>query len=216
MQRGYNEIAGKRVQRLEAISDGVFAIALTLLVLDIHVPLNTALHTEGELWGLLSGLAPKFLSYLLSFMTLGIFWTGNALHFQHIDKSDRNLNWLTLFFLMFVSLLPFSTAFLSEYIHFRIAIGVYWLNIFALGMMMLVHWNYAEQHDFLSIKSSAERLAISKAIRNRIVVAQTLYAVSALLCFINTYLSMAVTVLIQLYYVLAPLSWKIFKRHKKR
>lgn len=73
----YNQIAGQKVQRIEAISDGVFAIALTLLVLDIKVPVSEAIRTEAELFASLRSLLPKFLTYFLSFMTLGIFWTDN-------------------------------------------------------------------------------------------------------------------------------------------
>jgi uncharacterized membrane protein len=138
-------------------------------------------------------------------MTLGIFWTGHAAQFTYIEKSDRHLNWLNLFFLLFVSVLPFTTAFLSEYIGFKVAVGLYWLNIFALGLIILFHWNYAERHDFLSI-TGEEKEKVSAAIRRRVVIAQTLYAIGGLLCFINTYLSIIFIVLIQLNYALALFS----------
>lgn len=107
----YNQIAEQRLGRIEALSDGVFAIALTLLVLDLKVPINDAIKTEQELWHALGDLSPKILSYFLSFMTLGIFWTGHTAQFHFIEKSDRNLNWLSFFFLLVVSVLPFTTAF---------------------------------------------------------------------------------------------------------
>ncbi len=131
----YNQLAGQKVQRIEAISDGVFAIAMTLLILDIKVPLPEGIHTESQLWSAFLSLAPRLLSYLLGFMTLGIFWTGHSTQYSFIEKSDRHLNWLSLFFLLFVSLLPFTTAFLSEYIDFKFSIALYWLNIFLLGVI---------------------------------------------------------------------------------
>jgi len=201
----YNQVAGKNVQRLEAISDGVFAIALTLLVLDLRVPLGKSIKSESDLFTAFCQLTPKFLSYFLSFMTLGIFWTGHAAQYTFIEKSDRHLNWINLFFLLFISILPFTTAFLSEYIEFKFAVGVYWLNIFALGLLILLHWNYAERHHYLSIEG-AEKENVSAAIRRRVIIAQTLYAAGALLCFVNTYLSIVAIVLIQLNYALALFS----------
>jgi uncharacterized membrane protein len=138
-------------------------------------------------------------------MTLGIFWTGHAAQYTFIEKSDRHLNWINLFFLLFISILPFTTAFLSEYIEFKFAVGVYWLNIFALGILILYHWNYAERHNFLSI-SGEEKEKVSAAISRRVIIAQTLYAAGASLCFVNTYLSIVVIVLIQFNYALALFS----------
>jgi uncharacterized membrane protein len=136
-------------------------------------------------------------------MTLGIFWTGHSAQYTYIARSDRHLNWLSIFFLMFVSILPFTTAFLSENINFRLAIGLYWLNIFFLGLIIFLHWGYAYRNEFISGDLSA-RQAIDRAIRRRIIVAQLLYFVAALLCFINNYLSIGATIAIQLNYAIAP------------
>jgi len=198
----YNQIAGQKVYRLEAISDGVFAIALTLLVLDIKVPVSVSIHTEGQLFSVLCNLMPKFLSYFLSFMTLGIFWVGHTTQFTFIERSDRHLNWICLFFLLFVSVLPFTTAFLSEHIHFKLAIGLYWLNIFLLGLVIYIQWNYAYPHHCIS-GTQEERKATDNLIRKRIITAQALYVVGASLCFINNYLSIVAIILVQLNYALA-------------
>ncbi len=198
----YNEIAGQKTTRIEAISDGVFAVALTLLVLDIKVPLSEAIKTDHGLFNAFCALTPKFLSYFLSFMTLGIFWTGHSAQYIYMEKSDRHLNWLSLFFLLFVSLLPFTTAFLSEYITFKLAIGVYWLNIFALGTMLYIHWTYAFNHGYINLPKDKKQ-AVSLAIKRRIVIAQTLYAIGALLCFVNNYVSVGVIIVIQLNYAIA-------------
>ncbi|HEY5347238.1 MAG TPA: TMEM175 family protein [Rhizomicrobium sp.] len=72
----YNRIAGKNLNRLEALSDGVFAVAMTLLVLDLRAPAIAAIHSEADLWAALVVLSPRLLTYLMSFMTLGIFWLG--------------------------------------------------------------------------------------------------------------------------------------------
>jgi uncharacterized membrane protein len=201
----YNQLAGQKFQRMEALSDGVFAIAMTLLILDIKVPLSETIHTEADLFSAFFALSPKLLSYLLGFMTLGIFWTGHAAQYNFIEKSDRHLNWLSLFFLLFVSLLPFTTAFLSEYINYKFSIGLYWFNIFLLGITLLFHWEYAVRHGFLSL-SGPEKTAVTKAIRERIILAQTYYAIGALLSFFSTYASVVTIILIQLNYALALFS----------
>jgi uncharacterized membrane protein len=199
-EQTYNSFAGQKISRIEALSDGVFAIALTLLILDIKVP-TVEFHTETELIGAFGALMPKFMSYLLGFMTLGIFWVGHSTQYKFINKTDRHLTWLSIFFLMFVSVMPFSTAFLSEYIHFKFAVGIYWLNIFLLGAVLFFHWSYAAKHKLVEETTDAQK--IGKAIRRRIIIAQIGYAVAALLCFVNTYLSVALTILIQLNYALA-------------
>jgi len=195
----YDQIAGQNLDRLEYLSDGVFAIAVTLLVLDIKVPVSTAIQSESGLMQAFAALSPKLLTYFLSFITLGIFWVGHSAEFQYIKKSDRNVNWINLFFLLFVSVLPFTTAFLSAYITFRFAIILYWLNILLIGIMLYCNWSYADKHGFLSV-AGAEKARIGKAIRRRILTGQSLYAFGTLLCWINPYLSIAVIFIVQLSY----------------
>lgn len=195
----YNEIAGRNAKRIEAVSDGVFAIAMTLLVLDVKVPIGEAVASEAELIQSFSTLLPKLLVYFLSFMTCGIFWTGHATQFNHIDKSDRNLNWISLFFLLFVSIIPFTTAFLSEHINYKLPIFLYWLNLFFLGLLLLINWTYARKHKFTTLNQTDDT-RIHHAIRRRIVTAQGLYFLGALLCFINSYVSIGAIILIQLNY----------------
>ena len=206
----YNQIAGQRIQRIEAISDGIFAVALTLLVLDIKVPISAAIKTEGDLFNTLCSLMPKFLSYFLSFMTMGIFWTGQTTQFNYIEKYDRNLNWISLFFLLFVTLLPFTTSFLSEHIQFRLSIAIYWFNIFALGILLLIHWNYAYRHNYINLKGE-EKIVTNKAVKRRVIIAQSLYAFGALLCFINIYLSIGFIIAVQLNYAFAFFSGNSYK-----
>jgi len=173
---------------------------MTLLVLDIKVPVGE-FHSESDLIAAFWPLMPKFLAYLLGFMTLGIFWVGHATQFKFIARKDRHLTWLNIFFLMVISVFPFSTAFLSEYINFKFAIGVYWLNIFLAGLAIYIHLIYARKANLLN--EDAGTTEVFKAIQNRVIIAQTLYLIAALLCFVNTYLSVAMTILVQLNYALA-------------
>lgn len=197
----YNQIAGQNIQRIEALSDGVFAIALTLLVLDIRVPVAEHIAHEKDIITAFGKLAPKLLSYFLSFMTLGIFWTSHSSLFQYIDKSDRNFNWINLSFLLFVTITPFTTAFLSEYLSFRFAIGIYWFNLFLLGLMLFWIFDYADKHNYFKA-ALVRKNEIKKAMVRRGLFAQSLYAAGALLCFVSTYLSLGILIAIQLFFVL--------------
>jgi uncharacterized membrane protein len=198
----YNQVAGRRLNRIEALSDGVFAIAMTLLVLELKVPKGDAIKTESDLWHAFIHMKEELLAYFLSFMTLGIFWVGQSVQLQHIEKSDRNLVWINIFFLMIVSMLPFTTAFLSTHIGFKLAIGLYWLNIFLLGMIVYINWNYAMRNKYV-VSPDIPLEGLDKAVRRRVIVAQSLYAIGALLCFINNYVSIFFIIAVQLNYAFA-------------
>lgn len=195
----YNRIAGKSVERIAALSDGVFAIAMTLLVLDLKTPAGAVIHSEGQLLAILRDMAPQVIAYLLSFLTLGIFWAGQQAQLSHLEHSDRNLTWIHIAFLCFVSMMPFSTRFLSEFIEFRTAVGFYWLNILLLGLLLLAAWRYARSRSMVNPELAD---GLSHAIERRIAIAQALYAGGAALCFIHPFAAIAAIVLMQLVFVL--------------
>jgi uncharacterized membrane protein len=201
MPTHYNRIAGQSVERLAALSDGVFAVAMTLLVLDLHAPTAEAIHSERDLLHALAPLAPRLLVYLMSFMTLGIFWVGQQVQLNHLARSTRDLTWTHLTYLVVVTLMPFSTALMAEFLEFRVALLLYWVNILLLGVLLFASWRCAIASMVLKPDLSAEIIA---AVQRRIAIAQALYAVGALLCVFNTYWSLGFIVLVQLNYVLAP------------
>jgi uncharacterized membrane protein len=197
----YNQIAGRSVDRLAALSDGVFAFAMTLLVLDLRVPAIELVHSEHDLWRSLAALAPNLLTYLMSFMTLGIFWVGQQTQLNKTERSDRDLAWIHLAFLLAVTLIPFSTKLLAAFIVYRTALVVYWLNILALGAALWWSWQYVRRAGLLKSDTPAE---LDTLVMRRIGIAQGLYAFGALLCIFSTYLSIGFIILAQLNYVIAP------------
>jgi len=206
----YNRLAGQSVERLAALSDGIFAVAMTLLVLDLRVPASEAVHSERDLWRMLVALSPRLVIFLMSVMTLGIFWVGQQTQLNHFARADRNLAWIHIAFLCCVSLTPFSTALLAEFIHYRIALLVYWFNILLLGATLYWSWSYATRNHLLADDLPPE---IHPAVVRRIVIAQSLYACGAALCFLNTYYSIAAIVLVQVNYAIAPrFCWGLFSR----
>jgi len=201
MSTSYNRIAGQSVERLAALSDGVFAVAMTLLVLDLRAPAVEAIHNERDLWLALSALAPRLIMCAMTFMTLGIFWVGQQTQLNHLTRSDRSLSWMHLFFLFAVSMTPFSTMLLAGFIAYRIALLVYWVNLLLLGGTLYLTWVCALG---LGLVRDDISPAVAAAIKRRIVIGQSLYAFGALLCLVNTYVSIGFIVLVQLNYAIAP------------
>jgi uncharacterized membrane protein len=200
----YNRIQGRNVERLAALSDGIFAVAMTLLVLDLHLPSAAQVHGERELFYALGALGPQWIAYLMSFLTLGIFWAGQQTQLNHLAEGSRDLTWIHLGFLFAITLMPLSTRLLAEFITYRSALGIYWLNIFASGATLYWSWKYASHAGLIKDDTPQE---VRASICKRIVIAQSLYAAGAALCVINTWVSIGAIVLVQLNYALAPRLW---------
>jgi uncharacterized membrane protein len=197
----YNRIQGRNLERLAALSDGIFAVAMTLLVLDLHIPVAAQVHNERELLAALGAMAPQWITYGMSFLTLGIFWAGQQTQLNHIGEGTRDLTWIHLAFLFAVTLMPLSTRLLAEFIEYRLALGFYWLNIFVLGAMLYWSWAYATHAGLIKPDTPEE---VRGSICRRIVIAQSLYAAGAALCFVRVWVSIAAIVLVQLNYAIAP------------
>ncbi|MCT4122287.1 DUF1211 domain-containing protein [Elizabethkingia anophelis] len=191
----YNTLAGQSTGRIEGLSDAVFAVVMTLLVLEIKVPEFHEQITDKELMLGFLDLMPKFLVYFLSFITAGIFWVGQSAQFKYIKNSDRNITWFNLLFLLFLSVLPFSTAFLGDHISYKFSIFLYWLNIFLLGMMLYINWEYARKNNFISEEMEE---TVYSPLKKRMLWSQVFYFAGALLCFINIYLSIVAIIATQL------------------
>jgi len=197
----YNQIAGQSLERLAAISDGIFAVAMTLLVLDLRDPAREAIHSEQDLGNALFAMFPQFTTYLMSFLTLAIFWNGQQAQLNNFTQANRHLTWIHVAFLFAVSVMPFSTRLLAEFINYRTALLCYWTNIFLLGVTLYLSWLYAGRAKL--VKDDTTDI-LRKAVERRILGAQALYAFGAALCIVNTYASIAFIVLVQLHFAVAP------------
>lgn len=200
----YNRIQGRNLDRLAALSDGIFAVAMTLLVLDLHIPSAAQAHSERELLAALAALGPQWVAYGMSFLTLGILWAGQQTQLDHIAEGTRDLTWIHLGFLFTITLLPLSTRLLAAFITYRLALGVYWLNLLLAGLALYLSWKYAQRAGLIRAQTPE---IVRGSICRRIVIAQSLYAAGFALCIFNTWISIGVIVLIQLNYALAPRLW---------
>lgn len=204
----YNRIAAGDVGRIAALSDGIFAFAATVLVVDIHTPELSGVHSEVDLLAALSATAPLFLTWLMSLMTLGIFWVGQQTQLNRLARADRDLTWLHLVFLAIITLLPFTTRLLATFFVYRSAFVIYWANILLSGVGLYATWSYAERADLVRDRSPE----LSHAVRRRIVVAQALYAAGLLAGLIDVEIGVALIFIVQLNYAVAPrLPW-LFKQ----
>jgi uncharacterized membrane protein len=141
--------AGRDRDRIVNLSDGVFAIAITLLVLDIRVPDIPENMVASELPAALLALWPKYLGYVLSFVVISTFWTIHHSIFRPIRIYDRGLLYLNFLFLMFVAFVPFPTSLLGEYGDRRLPVAIY-AGTLAVGRLLLtaIHW-YSARNDQL-------------------------------------------------------------------
>jgi len=168
MKTSYNQIAGQSVERLAALSDGIFGVAMTLLLLELHVPAKELIRSEGDLRQALVSLAPQLLVYLMSFLTLGIFWVGQQTQLNHLERSERHFVWIHLAFLFLVTLMPFSTRLLIEFLSLRTALVAYWANILLLGALLYLSWGRATQAKLIKSETPPD---VPAAICRRIVIA---------------------------------------------
>jgi uncharacterized membrane protein len=130
--------------RLEGLSDGIFAFAMTLLVIGLSIPDKATLVPSNEyVIQLLLSLRYDFLHYVLAFIILGAFWLGHHSMLHSVRSIDRTFVWINLVTLLFVALLPFTTSFSGDFSGVAFGSIVFHLNLFALGMGMFCQWRYA-------------------------------------------------------------------------
>ncbi|HKV27287.1 MAG TPA: TMEM175 family protein [Candidatus Acidoferrales bacterium] len=186
--------------RIEALTDGVFAIAMTLMVFNIHVPQFAHSPDAHGLARSLGRLWPSFVTYAISFFVLGIYWVGHHNQFHFIRRTDRNFLWLNLLFLFSVTLIPFSAGLIGQYSDQPTAVTFYGANLIATGIFLYAIWKYATGHRRL-VDSDLSDLVVRKASR-RIIIAPCAFVLAIALGFINTQASLALYAAVTVYYFL--------------
>jgi len=142
----HNELRKEfQLERLILFSDAVFAIAITLLVIEIKIPeIDRNMVTESKLLSMLAHLIPKFIGFIVSFMIIGQYWTVHHRMFGYVINFNGKLLWLNIFFLFTIALMPFSSGFYSEYAGAPVMTPVifYTANIALLGILSFWMWRY--------------------------------------------------------------------------
>ena len=174
--------------RLETLTDGVFAIIMTILVFNISVPelilFKEGEHAEERLSNKFASLWPDILAYIISFTTLAVYWVTHHRIFRWILYVDRPLIWINISFLMTIGIIPFSTTLLTQYLDQQISIFAYSFNAILAGVIVFALFFYAKRHPVL-IDKTVPALIVRRSGR-RIIVTTLTYSVAILFSF--TYL----------------------------
>ncbi len=181
--------------RVEAFSDGVFAIILTLLILELHVP-NVADHSSlGQYAAAMAPLIPKVVSFALTFVMICIHWVSHHYFFRHLQRVTIGLVWLNNLFLLWLCFLPFPTAMLGDHPTDQFPILLYGVDSLLCALTFYAFRSYAGRTKLFK----EDEIAKAQGPR-RSVPAIALYALSIVLAFANAYLSLACFFIVPLLY----------------
>ncbi|MBU0672755.1 MAG: DUF1211 domain-containing protein [Candidatus Margulisbacteria bacterium] len=149
---------GLTTRRIESLTDGVFAIAMTLLVLSLELPPLGQQLSGTQLQQLLLSQAAKFFNYALSFVLLAVFWIIHHQQFHYIKRTNRTHLWINILVLMFVALMPFSTSLIGDFPGDWIAELFFSANLFIVGLLFQLNWLYVTWFKHLTDRSLTPRL----------------------------------------------------------
>jgi len=206
-----------QLERLILFSDAVFAIAITLLVIEIKIP-EVEHPTDSSLLQSLRHLAPKVLGFIVSFILIGLYWTIHHRMFGFVTSYDKRLVILNLFFLFFIVLMPFSTGFYSEYAgpmverNLKIPFSFYVLNFFGLGFMNYLMWRYISNPKKRLTVPAIDEMTLKLA-KLRSIVVPSIFLLSLPVAFI-TNVRTAVYVLLLIPVILTIVRKKIKNKYK--
>lgn len=192
----------KETGRIEAFSDGIFGIAITLLVLNIKVPSAADIRANTTLLRALLAQWPAYLSYLTSYMTILIMWMNHHKLFRHIHRSDHLFLLFNGLLLMSVTIVPFPTAVLAEHINTaegRTAAVMYSGTFFMIAILFYALWHYASHGQRLLARSHTENVA---AISRQYRFGPLLYLIAFLLAFASAWASVSTCVALALFFAL--------------
>ncbi|HEV8575049.1 MAG TPA: TMEM175 family protein [Dehalococcoidia bacterium] len=197
-----DHLHANETQRIEAFSDGVFAIAITLLIIEIGVPEVTGAESLSEALG---DLWPSYGAYILSFVMIGIYWANHHSLFRLFVRTDHYFLMLNVFFLMAIAFLPFPTAVLGEYLdnsaHRDAAVRLYALGLLFPASTWFCVWVYANARGVVD-----ERLAppFLRFLTIQYLLSSALYAAALAISFLDAWVALAIVVGLTLLYLLPP------------
>jgi uncharacterized membrane protein len=199
----------KETGRLEAFSDGVFAVAITLLVLNIKIPGIDAPPNKSlddiALWPMLRNEWPMLAAYVTSFATVGIMWVNHHRLFEHIKRTDTGLLLLNLLLLLMIVFVPVPTALLAEYLllpNQHVAAMVYSGTFFIVACCFNLLWRYASYHNRL-LGKNADAHAVA-AISRQYLFGPLCYLIALVLARVNAPASIIFNFLLALFFAIPP------------
>jgi len=164
-------------RRIEALVDGVFAVAMVLLVLQVPLPDLPDPPTAEGVISALTAVLPAVGGFALSFLILGAFWIGHHGQFRHIRRVDRTLLWLNILLLLCVAFVPFTTVFLARYPLQPAALVVYGGTLLVCGVVLFAHWGHAVGHECVGEDVTPE---MAEVIRERMSMGMVAYLLATI------------------------------------
>ena len=184
-------------ERIKAFSDGVFSIVITLLVLELHVPVLEVKESGSELIWALVAIWPKLLTYVASFVVVGIYWIAHHNFFHYVHRTNRSLLWLNNLYLMAVSLIAFSAGMLGSYPDNKVAVFAYGMNLVLVGSALSSMWIYVIKQKMIN----EHGLLVIRATRIIVAMPVAIYFFASCMALISTRISLCLFVLVPFCYI---------------
>ena len=175
--------------RLQALTDGVFAIAMTLLAFQIQIPHIAQNATSGQFWNGLHQVKIRAVVYAVSFIVLGVYWVAHHVQFSLVKRINLRFIWLNMLFLLFIGFVPFSADLLGNFLHQRIAILVYGTNLWLCSAVLYAQLEYAINNSWMVARDDISA-ATRRRIHQRIVGSPAFYVLGILASFVDTRISL--------------------------
>lgn len=201
-KRPLHGVAGN--ERLKALTDGVFAIAITLLVLELHAPSDLP---PGGLAALVPDFLPKLAGHLITFAVIGIYWIGHHNMFMHIHRHDRTLLWLNNLFLLFIAVIPFPAGLIVQHSNDQVAVIAYGLTLVLAGLSLDLIWRYAT-HKRRLVDPNVDPLLVS-FVHVRVLLAPAVYVLAIAVSFVSMPVAKVLFLLVAIAYIV-PNRWDRF------
>jgi uncharacterized membrane protein len=155
--------------RIEALTDGIFAFGMTLLVLGVGYPISVQTFAKMPVDQILLSSIPFFILYMVSFLILAAFWVSHHIQFHYIRFVDRTFLWLNILSLMFVAFVPFTSSLAGFFYNSRLAAAVFELHLLVIGLLFHLEWRYAT-HDRRLVEHSLDPVMIRRIMGGTLVI----------------------------------------------
>lgn len=185
--------------RVEAVCDGIFAIILTLLVLEIKVPHIHEANSVDELIHALRDVIPKFIAWVISFFTVMVIWVNHHRIFESLKKVDHTFFWLNANLLLWISFYPFSTALLGDYPDNKFAVSFYGMASFLMGVGFLSIRYHMWRHPEITDGYTKDELW--SGVKNVLLFGPMLYLIGAAAAWIHPYIAFAAYAFVTIYFI---------------
>jgi uncharacterized membrane protein len=180
--------------RLETLVDGIFAIAMTLLVLGINPPRPQESVATAVLPGMIESLIPQVFLFIVAFLVLALFWLGHHRQFHFVHKIDPALLWINILILIAIVLVPFSTDLAGDYPAVTDATLLFHANMFIVGLLFTFQWHHIRRHEHLC--EPVPEKAVIHMWFYRSMLVPVVAAIGAILCIFNPPVSLLVYLLL--------------------